>query len=285
MSVRFDDPLMHNIPPDRVNYENGVLLDEVDFKAEQTYHRGRLSRLLAYLHGSGTVAGLKVREKPDDITTLVIEPGLAIDRLGRMIEVPQNYCLNIADWFNAQLQSSLGLTRMSQAFREADGEIPAGIVVDLFIKFAICERGKTPAFSHGNQEVTDAFTFARMRDAFKLELRIRDDGIENIPVPNKGIADLTGNSKLQRKSAVENFKLDFGWRENTQWSTIDGQLNKDQEHLQDQDGSEVFLARLRIPATTEPVTYNDSLSIHFDNQLRRFVYSTHELSWIQQAGE
>lgn len=282
--MRFEDPLIEKNEPDRVNYENGILLDDVDFKAEQTYHRGRLSRMLSYLHGAGTVAGLNVSAKAGDDTTIVVASGMAIDRLGRMIEVPREYCLQITPWFNQQLEDSLGVTRLDQAFKEADGDIPAGVVVDVFLKFAVCERGKTPTLGHGNQDITDAFAPSRLRDAFNLELRIRNDSVENIPVPNKGIDALTGATIAERRAAVESYKLQDGWRENTLWTSIDGQLVKDEEHLQDQDGTEVFLARLRIPATQAPLTYNDTLPVHFNNQLRRFVYSTHELSWMIEAG-
>ena len=60
MSSRADDPLAGVLAPDRVFYAEGVLLSAADFEAEQAYHRGRLARALAALHGSGTVAGLRV---------------------------------------------------------------------------------------------------------------------------------------------------------------------------------------------------------------------------------
>ena len=64
------DPLSEKVQsPDRLFFATGVLLDAEDFKAEQLYHRGRLSRALAYLHGYGTVAGLKVEWQPP------LEPG------------------------------------------------------------------------------------------------------------------------------------------------------------------------------------------------------------------
>src|SRR5215212_6233762 len=90
---RAADPLEKGpAAPDRVVYALGVLLDAQDFKDEQLYHRGRLARALAYLHGHGTVAGLAVRwDKPllpgDDPQfpqgreeEIVLKPGLAIDR-------------------------------------------------------------------------------------------------------------------------------------------------------------------------------------------------------------
>ena len=93
------DPLAQKPePPDRLFYATGILLDAEDFKAEQLYHRGRLSRALAYLHGGGTVAGLRVEwvkplEPGEDAKfprgraeEIVVAPGIAVDRLGRVIE-------------------------------------------------------------------------------------------------------------------------------------------------------------------------------------------------------
>src|SRR2546427_3788900 len=61
MSVNNEsEPLDQNYSPDRVFYAFGRMLSVQDFDDEQTYHRGRLARAMAYLEGSGTVAGLKV---------------------------------------------------------------------------------------------------------------------------------------------------------------------------------------------------------------------------------
>src|SRR4051812_40120577 len=103
-----DDPLARGVMPDRVFYATGVLLDAEDFLDEQTYHRGRLARALAYLDGSGTVAGLRVEVRPaseDPDEELVIHPGLAIDRIGRLIEVPSARCLRLRNWFDNQVSS------------------------------------------------------------------------------------------------------------------------------------------------------------------------------------
>jgi hypothetical protein len=82
------DPIETAPPPERVNYATGVLLDAADFRDEQTYHRGRLARALRYLVGFGTIAGLRVvpPAATDAELELRVEPGLAIDRYGRLIE-------------------------------------------------------------------------------------------------------------------------------------------------------------------------------------------------------
>lgn len=279
MSIRFDDPLSAPQDPDRVNYANGTLLDEVDFVAEQTYHRNRLARLLAYLQGNGTVAGLEVTIDPASPQELRVAPGLAVDRLGRFIEIPRTWCLQLDAWFAEQAADPLGQDRMNRAFRAADSGLPDGVMADLFVKFAICERGKTPAFGSGNSDATDAFVAARLRDSFALELRIRDQA-DPLPVPESEFPSLNGLNLTQRRERVMEYKLQQAWREGSLWRQVGGLLNHGDEHLQDQDGTEVLLARLRIPATQTPLELDTNVDVVIDNSLRRLVFSTEELAWI-----
>ena len=60
------DPLYAGPRPERAAYATGMLLDAQDFIDEQTYHRGRLARALAFLAGGGTLAGLEVTHRPAD---------------------------------------------------------------------------------------------------------------------------------------------------------------------------------------------------------------------------
>jgi len=72
--------------PRRLRYFNGQLLTAEDLEAEQSYFlRGRRSDT-RQLHGWGVVCGLGVT--PSGSGGVVIEPGLAIDGLGREIVVP-----------------------------------------------------------------------------------------------------------------------------------------------------------------------------------------------------
>src|SRR5438093_772650 len=97
--------------PPRVSYHNGMLLDADDFSEEQKYHRERLADVLARLHGSGTVAGLKVERiakgapMPDggiaDEELIVVHPGLAVDRLGRLLDVPRRRYLGVDKCFTS----------------------------------------------------------------------------------------------------------------------------------------------------------------------------------------
>lgn len=72
--------------PRRPNYFEGRLLTAQDFEAEQSYFLDGRRSDARRLHGSGVVCGLDVR--PSDGGGVVVEPGVAIDGLGREIVVP-----------------------------------------------------------------------------------------------------------------------------------------------------------------------------------------------------
>ena len=72
--------------PTRVNYFAGQFLDAADLTDEQDYHRGKHQRLGRLAVGSGVLCGLEVAVTGDG--QLVVEPGIAIDGLGREIVVP-----------------------------------------------------------------------------------------------------------------------------------------------------------------------------------------------------
>ena len=103
------DPLLDGPSAERVNYATGVLLSADDFRDEQTYHRSRLASALRYLVGHGTLAGLAVRapEAEDNDLHLRVEPGIALDRHGRMIEVVEPWCIRLAHWLAAQPAGAL----------------------------------------------------------------------------------------------------------------------------------------------------------------------------------
>ena len=90
------DPLYRQPGAERPAYATGMLLDAQDFTDEQTYHRGRLARAMAFLAGGGTLAGLRVEHvlgSDTQVEEIRVNPGLAVDRLGRLVEVPRRACL------------------------------------------------------------------------------------------------------------------------------------------------------------------------------------------------
>jgi hypothetical protein len=185
------DPLLDTEAPDRAYYATGVLLDTADFVAEQTYHRGRLARALATLHGVGTAAGLKVEyraynNKPVE-SELVVHPGLALDPLGRLVEVPSEACIRIKRWYESQPKEKLK-KRSKDRFKvevpqPTDTRPAIAVVADLFLRFRTYERGWTPAMASGLYDATDAVTPARLRDGYELRLVPRHEEAENEDLP------------------------------------------------------------------------------------------------------
>ena len=269
---------------DRVHYETGVLLNDADFLQEQNYNRGRLARALAYTVGTGTVAGLRVVHQPQQEgeaegqiieERIEVEPGLAIDPYGRMIEVPRHYCLRLDRWYQQQNPSALAQGWKAAGIAWADetgddtepngGNAPAGVVVDVMIRFLNCERGKQPSFAHGPFDNLDAVTADHIRDSAAIDLHIRTEA--NPPIPNNGLPDFSAiEDEQMARRALHNAILD-GWREGAPQTTS------------------VFLARLVIAAATpeggaSPVR-DETLSVVTNNYIRPFAVPTTTLThWL-----
>lgn len=170
------DVLLEDEAIDRTYYATGVLLDTADFVAEQAYHRGRLARALASLHGVGTAAGLFVAHDPHANAAIegevAVEPGLALDPLGRLVELSTRSCLRVKRWYEGYAPSAL-IKRPKADFNVglASGSLPDfGVVADLFLRFRTYERGWTPALASGLYDATDAVSPARLRDGYELRL-------------------------------------------------------------------------------------------------------------------
>lgn len=290
MSTR-DDPLTQALTNeqtrDRVYYRLGVLLDADDLSTEQLYHRGRLARALSFLHGSGTVAGLRVRYQaaqpaqgtsvPATEEELIVEGGLALDSFGRLIEVPRNACIRLDRWFQDQDPREL-----AQAVQDASpdtGVMMRGVVADVYLRFAACERGKTPALATGPFDATDAVAPSRLRDGYELKLVLATGKLDPPPASVwPGSA-----ASVPSMEAAQTAILD-AWDVQPRWPDLAGLI----PGLEDgqliplrRDPSAVFIARVTIPVSESPIkrllSGPDPLSPPmmpaFDNQRRRFVYA------------
>jgi hypothetical protein len=279
------DPLQQ-VPetPDRVAYATGVLLDADAFGTEQLYHRGRLARALAYLHGYGTAAGLQVEWQnavapasdgtPGHEERLMVHPGLAIDRLGRMIEVPAPSCISLNPWFDTQSDSDL--------IQGLHGAPYNGVVVDLFVRFVVCEQGLTPAFLTGPFDALNGVAPFRLRDSYQLELFIRREATP--PLPQNPWPDLTQGADLPSRIANLHAAVFAAWQRDLTGGANEG-LSPLPEHLLGQDPTFLFLARLIIPATTtgggDRPTKTAGATVTVDNESRSFVYPVGALTrWL-----
>lgn len=282
-----NDSLIEVEGPDRVHYATGVLLNAEDFQAEQDYHRGRLARALRYANGWGTLAGLEVNYEPevpasgtDDGTQerIMIKPGLAIDRLGRLIEVAFPLCLRPTVWY--QQQNGDALDNSWHAAGDSWSGAPAGVTVDIFIRFAACERGKTPAFASGPFDTIDAVTAARLRDGYETELVLRTEA--NPPEPESPWPGINGSTKAERTAQVRT-QIFAAWQESSRNDNLEG-LDPLAEHVPGQDTTSLFLARLVIPSDQvgggAAPTRRDGEAIAINNELRPFVITSNALAKI-----
>ena len=282
------DPLFAQPRADRPAYATGMLLDAQDFSDEQTYHRGRLARALAFLAGGGTLAGLVVAHGPQatgQAEEIRVAPGLAVDRLGRLVEIPRPACLRLARWWDATAQPDGGdalaaathdnLGRFVSARFAASGAVlPArAVVADVFIRFAACEVGLTPSFAAGPFDALNAVATSRLRDAWELLLLPRpalDDAYSGLPLPPgaAAVAD-SGATPAARRDAIQDAVLgSYGGLGRAGGS---GGLAPAPEHPAELDRSAVFLARVLIPVDGASPPARTPQPPLVDNFARRFL--------------
>ncbi|WP_291994991.1 hypothetical protein [Candidatus Accumulibacter sp. ACC003] len=302
-----DDPLYALPDATRPHYATGMLLDAGDFADEQTYHRNRLARALAFgsgagarrlaegvdadaagaagLFGGGTLAGLRVRQVPaagEAVEEVRIAPGLAVDRLGRLVELPRAVCLRLTRWFDGELARDGGddlrraaldnPDRFASARLIADGPaLPArAVIADVFVRFVICRQALTPAFASGPFDALDAVQTARLRDAFEVHLVLRIDGLDDdfsgLPQHDR---DLSALAPAARRDALHDAVLD-GWPDLVGSSDAAGELPAPPGHPPGLDPTAVFLARVFVPvaAGDPPARSGDAI---VDNGGRRVL--------------
>eukprot|EP01035_Chromulina_nebulosa_P041898 gene41898-56738_t len=126
------------------------------------------------------IAGLRVREprdaddptqprRPNTEREIEIDPGLAMDRLGRLIELRSTQCFRIRRWFDWTLEHDADALDEAVVGAGAD----AHVLLDFFVRFVVCQHGATPAFATGPFNATDAVVPSREHDAFELSWVLR----------------------------------------------------------------------------------------------------------------
>lgn len=152
------DPALPGDPFARVRYTDGQLLGAEDFAQEQRYHLLRARLRNALLHGMGTVWGLAVSSR-DTVdppgSQLIVEPGLAIDALGREVFVPRRVCLDITGLDTAPLWADLA----------EEAGIRRGYVV---LSYRAALADPVPAITPPCGDARDAEAYARVLDSYRV---------------------------------------------------------------------------------------------------------------------
>lgn len=289
------DPLVARPRAERPAYATGMLLDAQDFSDEQTYHRGRLARALAFAAGGGTLAGLQVSYQAPSATQaeeVRVDPGLAVDRLGRLVELPRPACRGLVDWYADVLAQDGGDILAESAYdslamflspRFLNPPAPAtapvlparAVIADVFLRFAQCAVGLTPSFATGPFDALNAVSTSRIRDAYELLLVPRPGlsatqlGLPVLSATDAVFANATSTAD-ERRNALQDAV--FGAYPPTgTGSGGNAALPPAAEHPADFDTSAIFLARVLIPvdAANPPVRTAELPLV--DNYARRFL--------------
>lgn len=167
----------------RVSYQPGMLLGLEATRAEQEYHRRHQNRHNYWLHGSGTVAGLRVSAKGDDPgddttrsrTRLMVSPGIGVDGLGREITVAEPYCIDLGAWLSSQYEdkendSWNALIRDGYEQVSVNGETLDLLQLKVTMRYQEHPSGLQPVLATGVNAGTDPVQPSRLKDGVLFEL-------------------------------------------------------------------------------------------------------------------
>jgi len=192
-----------------------------------------------------------------------VTAGLAIDRVGRMIESPSTVCIFLQPWLAGQTQSDLQLAVKG-----------SNLVVDVFATFIPCTQGVTPCFAtQDDYDATDAFSVNRLVDSFSMQLVLRTDSAPSLPQDQwKGAgAAPSGSITGTDVQGLQNIIL----QSSAGAASVSPFLTNGvvpAEYPPGFDTSSVFLARLSIPVTGNASSPYNFIATTIDNNSRLFLY-------------
>lgn len=200
--------------------------------------------------------------------TLEVEvlPGVAIDRAGRIIEVPRAVCIRLQNWLSGQTNGDLNSAIHS-----------GNILVDVFATFVPCTNGVTPCFATSDDySATDAFSANRLLDSFAMQLVLRTEANPKLPQDQwlgTGAAPAGSVTQAYETSLKQSILTARSGAGAFEPFAPAGAIPV--EYPAGFDYSSVFLARISIPATPgatgQPPTYQIN-QISIDNLSRLFLY-------------
>ena len=276
-------------PLRRVAYEAGMMLGLEATRDEQAYHRRRLNRHQYWLHGFGTLAGMRVSIAPDTnpesmTVRLQVSPGIGIDGLGREVLLHETYCLNLGEWLAAQNEA-----RLREGYNEADNLLWLKVCV----RQKDCPVAQQPVLARKLNLSTDAVQPSRTADSVMLELIPQLPEAEetryqpwacHTPVqditPTLTGAEQKTLADLSAANAAAGAQLSLHARllhalDNGGVSTRD--LN-DQLEL----GARLLLARIAITTTEINAIAVKPELISINNLVRPFLVSASQLAWLSR---
>lgn len=285
-------------PLRRVAYEAGMMLGLEATRDEQAYHRRRLNRHQYWLHGSGTLAGMRVSQTPDShpnatdnlLVRLLVSPGIGIDGLGREVLIHEPFCINLGDWLGAQTETHL---------REGYDAAAATLWLKVCVRQKDCPVAQQPVLARKLNLSTDAVQPSRIADSVMLEL------IPELPPPaTSGWQPWAGHDPIAGAGQnLTDAPLPLTAAEQTLVAGIDpatdpvaaarltlharllyaldntGVSTRDM-HAEFELGARLLLARIALTVTDiNAITVNPQ-RIAINNLVRPFLASASQLAWL-----
>lgn len=173
----------------------GMLLGVPDFQLISANPRGKLRLHQAWQHGPGVIWGLGVAPLEDGSTELQVTPGLAVDALGREMVIATDYCVDVAQWLDEQVEA---------------GTIDAGAPTfnaQLILRFRACLARPVPSMSSTCDGGANDVAYSRIIETGELELRPYGNDPDGNPAPPPDDRDATFEAL---RSLVREGRLEAG---------------------------------------------------------------------------
>lgn len=157
-------------PNKRVHYSHGLVLGVDEFEQEQLYFRAKDQLHNRTLHGYGTVCGLNVQVRNEDGEgrwEVLVEPGLAVDRAGQPVRVPQSQCAELNPWLRSHSEAIAEF--LGVASPPTPGPVP--LTLSLVLCYDQCKTDHVPLPSGPCQSLDEASSPSRIADHFRLQLQ------------------------------------------------------------------------------------------------------------------
>lgn len=289
----------------RVSYEPGMLLGLEATRAEQDYHRRRATRHGYWLHGAGTVAGLRVSLRAEDPgndtdnvrVRLVVSPGVGVDGLGREVSVAEPYCVDLGAWLTAQHEDEeLWGALIRDGYAVADNLLWLKVTM----RYQDCASGLQPVLATEVNAGTDPVQPSRVADCVLFELVAERP--EDAPTEEHLFA---AHARIKPYGEIE---ANLGERERTQVEAAAGaaraqlelgarllhSLGDDNQSLVARQAfltdpaqlARTLLARIAIrltPPAPEPDLIVNPRRIEVDNLVRPFLFNAAALARLIRA--
>jgi hypothetical protein len=142
----------------------GQRLDVRHFESEQNYVKGKLWMLNRLIHGFGVVCGMDV-VLGEDRASVVVQPGLALDRAGREIVIPAPTAKQPIPQMETQPPKPDNVDQEKQGECCEDKDY-----VHVCVCFHACETDPEPVFA-GGCDTTERGAPGSIRERYKVVIR------------------------------------------------------------------------------------------------------------------